>query len=380
MTGLDIHDGDRIARSLDQPGDFGAVFERHFDAIHRYVARRLGTGPADDIAAAVFAEAFAGRATYLAEVGDARPWLYGIATNLIRRHRRRERAAWRAYARHGVDPLGIDAKPRLDEVAVARALGRIAKADRDALLLMVWAELTYDEIATALGIPVGTVRSRIHRARGTAARRTGEPPMTDDLEALRATRASVPPPSAAARSAARSRWDAVGRHVRDDAGPAGRRAADVHAAHRDRGCRRGRARRGRLLRDAGAHQLRRAVTCGVGRVARGGPGDSAAGVPARRQRLARVRAGPGRCAAVRRSEHRQRRAFGHDAARPDRSDDADACWRCRSRATSRSRSPAAAHRRSTRRSTRTSSAATRTAGPNSSSRRSRATSAYPSTT
>jgi RNA polymerase sigma-70 factor (ECF subfamily) len=91
--------------------------------------------------------------------------LYGIATNLIHRHRRRERASWRAYAKHGVDPLGIDDQPRLDEVAVARALGQIAKADRDALLLMVWADLTYDNIATALHIPVGTVRSRIHRAR-----------------------------------------------------------------------------------------------------------------------------------------------------------------------------------------------------------------------
>ena len=93
------------------------------------------------------------------------PWLYGIATNLIRRHHRRERTAWRAYAKHGVDPFGIDEQPRLDEVAVARALGRIPKADRDALLLMVWADLTYDDIATALDIPVGTVRSRIHRAR-----------------------------------------------------------------------------------------------------------------------------------------------------------------------------------------------------------------------
>jgi RNA polymerase sigma factor (sigma-70 family) len=165
MTGIEIHDGDRIASSLERPDDFGAIFERHFDAIHRYVARRLGPGLADDVAASVFAEAFAGRAGFLTDRDDARPWLYGIATNLIHRHRRRERAGWRAYAKHGVDPFGIDAKPRLDEVAVARALGRIAKADRDALLLMVWADLTYEDVATALGIPVGTVRSRIHRAR-----------------------------------------------------------------------------------------------------------------------------------------------------------------------------------------------------------------------
>jgi RNA polymerase sigma factor (sigma-70 family) len=165
MTGIEVHDGQRIASSLERPDDFGAVFERHFDAIHRYVTRRLGSGLADDIAASVFVEAFAGRAAFLADVDDARPWLYGIATNLIRRHRRRERAAWRAYAKHGVDPFGIDAAPRLDEVAVARALAKIAKADRDALLLLVWADLAYDDVATALGVPVGTVRSRIHRAR-----------------------------------------------------------------------------------------------------------------------------------------------------------------------------------------------------------------------
>ena len=165
MTGIEVHDGHRIASSVDRPDEFAVIFERHFDAIHRYIARRLGPGLADDLAATVFAEAFAGRAGFLADVDDARPWLYGIATNLIRRHRRRERAGWRAYAKHGIDPFGIDAQPRLDEVAVARALSRIAKADRDALLLMVWADLTYDDIATALDIPVGTVRSRIHRAR-----------------------------------------------------------------------------------------------------------------------------------------------------------------------------------------------------------------------
>ena len=165
MTGIEVHDGDRIASSLSAPDEFGAIFDRHFDAIHRYVARRLGAAVADDIAATVFVEAFAARATFLVDVHDARPWLYGIATNLIRRHRRHERAAWRASARHGVDPLGIDDHPRLDEVAVARALGRISKDDRDALLLMAWADLAYEDIATALAIPVGTVRSRIHRAR-----------------------------------------------------------------------------------------------------------------------------------------------------------------------------------------------------------------------
>jgi RNA polymerase sigma-70 factor (ECF subfamily) len=80
MAGIEIHDGDRIASSLEKPADFGVIFERHFDAIHRYVSRRLGAGLADDIAATVFSEAFAQRARFLSDVGDARPWLYGIAT------------------------------------------------------------------------------------------------------------------------------------------------------------------------------------------------------------------------------------------------------------------------------------------------------------
>ncbi len=152
-----------VALELDQ--DFGAVFEQHFEAIHRYVSRRLGRDLADDVTAQVFAEAFAGRTTYDAEKGSVRPWLFGIATNLVRRHHRRERTAWRAYARHGVDPLGVDAAPRLDEVAVAKALAALHARDRDALLLMAWADLSYEEIAVVLAVPIGTVRSRINRAR-----------------------------------------------------------------------------------------------------------------------------------------------------------------------------------------------------------------------
>src|SRR5258708_21347088 len=139
MTGTEIHDGDRIASSLEKPGDFGVIFERHFDAIHRYVARRLGSGLADDVAATVFVEAFASRSGFLIDVFDARPWLYGIATNMIRRHRRRERAAWRGYAQHGGDPFGIDADPRADEGAVGRALARNAKDDSHAWILLVLA-------------------------------------------------------------------------------------------------------------------------------------------------------------------------------------------------------------------------------------------------
>ena len=165
------HDGDDVRASIGDPDRFTAVFERHFDAIHGFVARRLGRNVADDVAGAVFVEAFAGRERYDVDRADARPWLYGIATNLVRRHRRAEERRLRAYARAGGalvdqpdDPddrlAAGSAGPRL-----AAALAALRPADRDALLLFAWADLTYDEVSLALGVPPGTVRSRIHRAR-----------------------------------------------------------------------------------------------------------------------------------------------------------------------------------------------------------------------
>jgi RNA polymerase sigma-70 factor (ECF subfamily) len=165
------HDGDDIRASLRDPERFAAVFGRHFDAVHGFVARRLGRTVADDLAGAVFVEAFGSRQRYDPTRVDARPWLYGIATNLVRRHRRTEERRLRAYARTGSDGaapaedphdrLSADAEaPRL-----AAALAALRRTDRDALLLFVWAELSYDEVADALGVPPGTVRSRIHRAR-----------------------------------------------------------------------------------------------------------------------------------------------------------------------------------------------------------------------
>jgi RNA polymerase sigma-70 factor (ECF subfamily) len=149
---------------------FDAVFGRHFDDIHRYVVRRLGRDVADDLAAAVFVEAFAGYASFDERRGSIRPWLFGIANNLVRRHRRTEERRLRAFARHGVDPV-TDAGD-LDRVEasgdgprLARALARLAARDREVLLLHAWADMTYEEIAQALDIPVGTVRSRLARAR-----------------------------------------------------------------------------------------------------------------------------------------------------------------------------------------------------------------------
>ena len=148
---------------------FVAIFERHFDAIHRYLRRRVGRDLADDLAAETFARAYAGLAQFDPR-SDARPWLFGIAANVLRRHYRDEERKLRAYARTGVDPaIAAELVPveRLDATGprLAAALADLPPVERDALLLYAWGELDYAEIAQALAVPVGTVRSRLHRAR-----------------------------------------------------------------------------------------------------------------------------------------------------------------------------------------------------------------------
>ncbi|HXZ69963.1 MAG TPA: sigma factor, partial [Streptosporangiaceae bacterium] len=88
-----------IEQSLAEPERFAAIFERYFGQIHRYLARRIGRKIADDVAAEVFVVAFAQRQRYDLARDCARPWLYGIATNLAGSHQRRERRRYRALAR-----------------------------------------------------------------------------------------------------------------------------------------------------------------------------------------------------------------------------------------------------------------------------------------
>jgi RNA polymerase sigma factor (sigma-70 family) len=170
-----------IRASVRVPSRFAELFDRHFDAIFAYVRRRVGAQLAEDLAAQTFEEAFRHRRRYDVSRADARPWLYGIATNLVRNHLRQERRRLAAYARLLRDPAEADeadaAVARADAGAlasqVATALGSLAPSDRDALLLLAWAQLSYTEIAEALGLPIGTVRSRLHRARTQVRERIG---------------------------------------------------------------------------------------------------------------------------------------------------------------------------------------------------------------
>lgn len=167
LSTLERPDATLIAASLTDPAAFAAVFDRHWAGIHRYCASRAPAA-GEDLAAETFRVAFDERAKYDPRYDDARPWLYGIATNLLRR---RFREAARRGAPLITRAFGFedDALGRVEAAALgpalAAALREVASADRDALLLHAWADLTYTEIARATGVPVGTVRSRIHRAR-----------------------------------------------------------------------------------------------------------------------------------------------------------------------------------------------------------------------
>ena len=154
-----------LADSRVEPDAFRVVFERHFDAVHRFVCARLGTALADDIASETFLLAFERRQRFDASYDSALPWLLGIAANLVRGHRRAEIARLRALAR---EPAAApqESPERFDSRGpLAAALGELEPKQRETLLLLALGELSYAEIAIALDVPEGTVRSRLNRAR-----------------------------------------------------------------------------------------------------------------------------------------------------------------------------------------------------------------------
>jgi RNA polymerase sigma-70 factor (ECF subfamily) len=161
-----VTDAEVIRRSLSDEAAFASLFDRHYPAVHRFLRARVGVGLADDLASEVFVTAFGRRASYDLERDDARPWLYGIAVNVIRGHRRSELRRLRAYARAAAYGRveTVEAADSLDP-ELASALLRLDDDDRNLVLLFAWAGLSYEELAQALEIPLGTVRSRLSRAR-----------------------------------------------------------------------------------------------------------------------------------------------------------------------------------------------------------------------
>jgi RNA polymerase sigma factor (sigma-70 family) len=166
--------------------DFDAVFREHFGPVYRFIARRVGQALAEDLAAEVFATAYRRRAAYRPERGSLRSWLYGIAANVVRGHWRDEQQLLELDARIAGDRLGPMPAAQFADAAeerviaatlaprIAGALAALSREQREVLLLHAWADLSHDEIATALGIALGTARSRLSRARAALRAQLGE--------------------------------------------------------------------------------------------------------------------------------------------------------------------------------------------------------------
>ena len=163
-----------IEVSRREPAAFGTLFDRHATVLFRYLVRRVGPGEADGMLGEVFRIAFERRGDFDVSRSDARPWLYGIASNLLSNHRRHEARRLRATARLLAGQTASEdatehVAARLDAAAswpgVIAAIDALPDVERSALFLHVWEGLSYEEIATSLDIPVGTVRSRLNRAR-----------------------------------------------------------------------------------------------------------------------------------------------------------------------------------------------------------------------
>jgi RNA polymerase sigma factor (sigma-70 family) len=150
---------------------FEAAFIENFALVHRFLTRRVGPGLADDLAAEAFAVAYRRRVSFDPSRGGVRPWLFGIATMLLRAHWREEQHWLELEARITREPAGP--LTTTEDAALATGLApRIGDAlaclsgeQRDVLLLYAWGELSCEEIATALGEPAATIRSRLSRAR-----------------------------------------------------------------------------------------------------------------------------------------------------------------------------------------------------------------------
>ena len=169
-------DAQAIAASLTEPDRFADIFDRHYAAVFRFAERRVGRDQASEVAAETLARAFAKRGSFRLDAAGALPWLLGIASKLILHERRRfvrylaavERASAELQTADPEGDLGA-ADRRLDApgdwARMRAALLQLADTDRELLLLITWDELSYEDAAAVLGLPIGTVRSKLHRAK-----------------------------------------------------------------------------------------------------------------------------------------------------------------------------------------------------------------------
>jgi RNA polymerase sigma-70 factor (ECF subfamily) len=165
-------DAEVMGRSLDEPEAFGLIYDRHAAALLRFLGRRVGAQVAAGLIGELFRIAFERRRTFDTSRATALPWLYGIGANLLLKHRRGEARRLRASAQMvaalevpdtRAGAAALDA--RLLFPRVADAIEALPDGEREALLLFAWEDLSYQSVAEALELPIGTVRSRLNRAR-----------------------------------------------------------------------------------------------------------------------------------------------------------------------------------------------------------------------
>lgn len=171
-------DADLWTRALtEDPEAFGAIFDRHLRSIHRFCARRTGSADtADDLVSIVFLEAWRCRHRVQLQHESALPWLYAVARHTVAHRVRSEFRHRKALSRIPIESVPdpaeevagrIDGQRRLSDVE--QAFRRLKPDDQDVIALCVWDGLEYAEAAIALEIPIGTVRSRLSRARARLA-------------------------------------------------------------------------------------------------------------------------------------------------------------------------------------------------------------------
>jgi len=182
-----VTDEQLLTESLATPERFAVIFDRYAPVVHGYLSRRVGA-LADDLVSETFLLAFRGRTGYIPGRAPVRAWLFGIATNLVRRHARDEERRYRAFGRAAGQ---VESTTELGEVAgrvdawalrgeLADALVALPREELEVLLLWTYPQLSYAEIAAALDVPIGTVRSRLHRARGKVRTRLNDRWLIDE--------------------------------------------------------------------------------------------------------------------------------------------------------------------------------------------------------
>jgi RNA polymerase sigma-70 factor, ECF subfamily len=170
------NDASVIESSLTEPDRFAEIFDRHFATVFRFAERRVGRDQASEVASETFVRAFAKRGSFRPEAVDALPWLLGIASKLILHERRRFVRYLAAVERASAEIRTVDSEAELgsadrrldapaDWARMRAALLTLPDTDRELLLLVAWDELSYEEAAAVLELPLGTVRSKLHRAK-----------------------------------------------------------------------------------------------------------------------------------------------------------------------------------------------------------------------